>query len=75
MIKALTACLLTAVFVTGPAVYAGGHEQADKPAAIAGERSARIAGGQTVKLADSAKSNKEWAEGRRNYNDLKPKKR
>lgn len=50
--------------------WAGSHEQA-----AAGDRMARVAGGQSVALAASKKSAKQWAEQRPDYRALRPKKR
>ena len=55
------------------AAWAGGHEQSE--ASADGSRTARVAGGSSITLVDSARSSKEWAEKRPDYRELIPKKR
>lgn len=54
--------------------WAGSHEQAKSAAvAAAGVRVARVAGGDTVELAASKNSAKQWAGQRPDYQALRPK--
>jgi len=57
-----------------PGAWAGSHEQATAAAeATAGDRVARVAGGQSVTLAESKNSASQWAERRPDYRALRPK--
>jgi hypothetical protein len=74
MRKVLLLCLLVFVSIA-PGAWAGSHEQAAAASsAAAGDRIARVAGGQTVALAASKNSAKQWAERRPDYRALRPKK-
>ena len=75
MRKILCLCLVV-LFGAASVAWAGSHEQAESAAdAAAGARIARVTGGQTVELAASKKSARQWAEQRPDYQALRPKKR
>lgn len=72
MTRKTAASLLIFALLAAPAALAGGHEQG---ASDPGKRTARVAGGETVELAASAKSSEQWAKERPDYQALMPKKR
>ncbi|MGI9329572.1 MAG: hypothetical protein ACR2QB_02565 [Gammaproteobacteria bacterium] len=65
--------LLAGLLVFSSAAWADAHEQAGK--ASAGDRSALVAGGIKVALADSSRKADDWAKLRPDYRELVPKKR
>ncbi|UCG71628.1 MAG: hypothetical protein JSV45_10185 [Chromatiales bacterium] len=70
--------LLSLIVLVGmpSSAWSGSHEQAASSAtATAGNRIAQVAGAQTVELAASKKTAKQWAELRPDYQALRPKKR
>jgi hypothetical protein len=65
--------ILAALPLLAAPAWADQHEGA-RPGAT-GARAARVAGGQTVELAASAKTSQQWAKQRPSYQALIPKKR
>ena len=70
MPKILSLASMMLLAASLPAAWA-----ADDAPAAGAARQARVAGGQVVTLADSAKTAAQWAERRPNYQALKPRKR
>jgi len=66
--------LLAGLLVFSSTAWAGAHEQA-KQASAGGDRSAQVAGGTTVSLANSSRTAAEWAKARPGYRELMPEKR
>jgi len=66
--------LLAGLLVFSSTAWAGAHETTEK-LATGGDRSARVAGGSIVSLADSSRTAADWAKARPNYRDLIPEKR